>query len=216
MGGWVINGWAHVKSLKSNKSWPDQDNSIMDFLDILLKPHQPFIGLFFYFSSCGSFFVFLLPSFTIAVIRFGWRRGCILRWILRWGGRTGNIMLVPFFPVELLGVEVTGRDIAESDNCHVLLASETGIDARLSTCGWRYMLLPFEKLFVLTETVITLVTIPHDKGLCWWLYIMLLALVRIVKITSTLKLFIWVGESKIAPWMALFCHSEKKKILLST
>ena len=30
---WVdgyVNGWAHVKSLKSNKSWPDQDNSIMD------------------------------------------------------------------------------------------------------------------------------------------------------------------------------------------
>ena len=50
---WVdgyVNGWAHVKSLKSNKSWPDRDNSIMDifghFLDILLKPPQPFIGLF--------------------------------------------------------------------------------------------------------------------------------------------------------------------------
>ena len=47
--GWV-NGWAHVKPLKSNKSWPNQDNSIMDILDILLdillKPPQPFIGLF--------------------------------------------------------------------------------------------------------------------------------------------------------------------------
>ena len=44
--GWV-NGWAHVKPLKSNKSWPDRDNSIMDILDILLdillKPPQPFI-----------------------------------------------------------------------------------------------------------------------------------------------------------------------------
>ena len=49
--GWV-NGWAHVKPLKSNKSWPDRDNSIMDILDILLdillKPPQPFIGLFFF------------------------------------------------------------------------------------------------------------------------------------------------------------------------
>ena len=48
--GWV-NGWAHVKPLKSNKSWPNWDNSIMDILDILLdillKPPQPFIGLFF-------------------------------------------------------------------------------------------------------------------------------------------------------------------------
>ena len=47
--GWV-NGWAHIKLLKSNKSWPNQDNSIMDILDILLdillKPPQPFIGLF--------------------------------------------------------------------------------------------------------------------------------------------------------------------------
>ena len=48
--GWV-NGWAHVKALKSNKSWPNWDNSIMDILDILLdillKPPQPFVGLFF-------------------------------------------------------------------------------------------------------------------------------------------------------------------------
>ena len=47
--GWV-NLWAHVKPLKSNKSWPNRDNSIMDILDILLdillKPPQPFIGLF--------------------------------------------------------------------------------------------------------------------------------------------------------------------------
>ena len=48
--GWV-NGWAHVKPLKSNKSWPNRGNSIMDILDILLdillKPPQPFIGLLF-------------------------------------------------------------------------------------------------------------------------------------------------------------------------
>ena len=54
MDGWV-NGWAHVKPLKSNKSWPNRDNSIMDILDILLdillKPPQPFIGLFFFLSN---------------------------------------------------------------------------------------------------------------------------------------------------------------------
>ena len=48
--GWVY-GWAHVKPLKSNKYWPNRDNSIMDIfdilLDILLKPPQPFIGLFY-------------------------------------------------------------------------------------------------------------------------------------------------------------------------
>ena len=42
--------WAHVKPLKSNKSCPNQDNSIMDILDILLdillKPPQPLMGLF--------------------------------------------------------------------------------------------------------------------------------------------------------------------------
>ena len=50
---WVdgyVNGWAHVKPLKSNKSWPYRDNSIMDILyillDILLKPPQPLMGLF--------------------------------------------------------------------------------------------------------------------------------------------------------------------------
>ena len=47
--GWV-NGWPHVKPLKSNKSIPNRDNSIMDILDILLdillKLPQPFIGLF--------------------------------------------------------------------------------------------------------------------------------------------------------------------------
>ena len=54
--GWV-NGWAHVKPLKSNKSWPNRDNSIMDILDILwdilLKPPQPFIGLFFFCATWG-------------------------------------------------------------------------------------------------------------------------------------------------------------------
>ena len=51
---WVgvwIHGWPHVKSLISNKSWPNRDNSIMDildiFLDILLTPPQPLMGLFF-------------------------------------------------------------------------------------------------------------------------------------------------------------------------
>ena len=52
--GWV-NGWAHVKPLKSNKSWPNRDNSIMDILDILLdillKPPQPSIGLFFIYVT---------------------------------------------------------------------------------------------------------------------------------------------------------------------
>ena len=47
---WVdgcVKGWAHVKPLKSNKSWPNRDNSIMDILlDILLKPPQPLMGLF--------------------------------------------------------------------------------------------------------------------------------------------------------------------------
>ena len=50
---WVdgcVNGWAHVKPLKSNKSWPNRDNSIMDILeillDILLKPPQPLMELF--------------------------------------------------------------------------------------------------------------------------------------------------------------------------
>ena len=52
VGGWV-NGWAHVKPLKSNKSWPDRDNSIMDILDILLdillKPPQPLYRAIFLF-----------------------------------------------------------------------------------------------------------------------------------------------------------------------
>ena len=55
--GWV-NGWAHVKPLKSNKFWPNWDNSIMDILDILLdillKPPQPFIGLFCRFAKRGE------------------------------------------------------------------------------------------------------------------------------------------------------------------
>ena len=55
----VINGWAHVKPLKSNKSWPNRDNSIIDILlDILLKPPQPLMGLFF-FVQC----------FTIIIIK---------------------------------------------------------------------------------------------------------------------------------------------------
>ena len=53
--GWV-NGWAHVKPLKSNKSWPNRDNSIMDIfdilLDILLKPPQPlYRAIFWHFTK---------------------------------------------------------------------------------------------------------------------------------------------------------------------
>ena len=52
-----VNRWPHVKSLKSNKSLPNRDNSIMDildiFLDILLKPPQPLMGLF-----CKATFIF--------------------------------------------------------------------------------------------------------------------------------------------------------------
>ena len=63
--GWV-NGWAHVKPLKSNKSWPNRDNSIMDILDILLdillKPPQPFIGLFFFFFFPSSMELALVES----------------------------------------------------------------------------------------------------------------------------------------------------------
>ena len=65
---WVdgcVNGWAHVKPLKSNKSWPNQDNSIMDILDILLdillKPPQPLMGLFFILDLL--FLLLLSPLF---------------------------------------------------------------------------------------------------------------------------------------------------------
>ena len=60
MDGWV-NGWAHVKPLKSNKSWPNRDNSIMDILDILLKPPQPFIGLFF--TTLKNVYMFKIIEF---------------------------------------------------------------------------------------------------------------------------------------------------------
>ena len=47
-----VNGWPHVKSLKSNKSWPNEENSILDiFFDILLKPPQPLMGLFLCFRN---------------------------------------------------------------------------------------------------------------------------------------------------------------------
>ena len=63
--GW-INGWAHVKPLKSNKSWPNWDNSIMDILDILLdillKPPQPFIGLFFCLENRVDFYHTFCPG----------------------------------------------------------------------------------------------------------------------------------------------------------
>ena len=65
--GWV-NGWAHVKPPKSNKSWPNRDNSIMDILDILLdillKPPQPFIGLFFIFIRINCMYtIFIFQCF---------------------------------------------------------------------------------------------------------------------------------------------------------
>ena len=48
--GWV-NGWAHVKSLKWNKSWPNRDSSIMDILDIFWTFHlnhlSPLWGYFY-------------------------------------------------------------------------------------------------------------------------------------------------------------------------
>ena len=37
MDGWVdwwVDGWGQVKSLKLNKPWSNQDNSILDILDI--------------------------------------------------------------------------------------------------------------------------------------------------------------------------------------
>ena len=72
--GWV-NGWAHVKPLKSNKSWPNRDNSIMDILDILLdillKPPQPFIGLFLMFGilSNASSCVMLMSCSSRSMLR---------------------------------------------------------------------------------------------------------------------------------------------------
>ena len=44
--GWV-NGWAHVKSLKSNKPWPNWDNSIMDILDIFWTFYLKHFSYFF-------------------------------------------------------------------------------------------------------------------------------------------------------------------------
>ena len=68
--GWV-NGWAHVKPLKSNKSWPNRDNSIMDILDILLdillKPPQPFIGIFLQFSEHAENFNMLFRWFKFTL-----------------------------------------------------------------------------------------------------------------------------------------------------
>ena len=42
-----VNGWAHVKSLKSKESWSNRDNLILDILwTFLLKPLQLFTRLF--------------------------------------------------------------------------------------------------------------------------------------------------------------------------
>ena len=58
LGGWVVqwvNGWPHVKSLKSNKSWPNLYNSITDILDIFwtfyLNHLSPLQGYFFNFDG---------------------------------------------------------------------------------------------------------------------------------------------------------------------
>ena len=64
--GWV-NGWAHVKSLKSNKSWPNQDNSIMDIFDIFwtfyLNHLSPLWGYFSVYEIWGAkYFVHSLCS----------------------------------------------------------------------------------------------------------------------------------------------------------
>ena len=65
-----MDGWAHVKSLKSNKSWPNWDNSIMDILDFFwtfyLNHLSPLWG---YFYLCTSYFVLLLwPNSTLVNI----------------------------------------------------------------------------------------------------------------------------------------------------
>ena len=73
--GWV-NGWPHVKSLKSNKSWPNRDNSIMDILDIFwtfcLNHLSPLWGYFFmqqwrftYLSFGVEFCSFLLSQYLL-------------------------------------------------------------------------------------------------------------------------------------------------------
>ena len=73
--GWV-NGWAHVKSLKSNKSWPNWDNSIMDILeillDILLKPPQPLMGLFL-----GGLSLHLNHLIALGMTIYDWRFGTL-------------------------------------------------------------------------------------------------------------------------------------------
>ena len=78
--GWV-NRWAHVKPLKSNKSWPNRDNSIMDILDILLdillKPPQPFIGLFL--QVCIGFVIAGWVQYWVCYCRLGTLLGCHCR-----------------------------------------------------------------------------------------------------------------------------------------
>ena len=105
---WVdgcINWWAHVKPLKSNKSWPNWDNSIMDILDILLdillKPPQPLMGLFllnavglFAFQWNGQYLVANISSIAISPYQFQlWisiSSCCLFAIIL-------SSMFVPFF-----------------------------------------------------------------------------------------------------------------------
>ena len=82
--GWV-NGWPYVKPLKSNKSWPNWDNSIMDILlDILLKPPQPFIGLFLTLSRRIK--AHLLLMYWIKNQSIGVSQGALLKlfWIFEY------------------------------------------------------------------------------------------------------------------------------------
>ena len=70
MDGWVnglVNGWPDVKSIKSNKSCPNQDNSITDILDIFwtfyLNHHSPLWGFFLLF-----YIVSFIPAISINAV----------------------------------------------------------------------------------------------------------------------------------------------------
>ena len=64
-----VDWWAHVKSLKSNKSWPNQDNSIMDifdnFLTFYLNHLSPLWGYFFASLHLAYYFSNILLTFTV-------------------------------------------------------------------------------------------------------------------------------------------------------
>ena len=104
--GWV-NGLPHVKPLKSNKSWPNWDNSIMDILDILLdillKPPQPFIGLFFHISSHQIAFPKALISCKSLLLLNVFKKTTQIYWIRKkivqvynkvWSGKVHNMEII--------------------------------------------------------------------------------------------------------------------------